>query len=334
MNGTTSARDDSRSTGGVKRWFLLTGNRLTVSVLVLLGIGGLLAGAGLLGIATVTKPSRVLWFLNGTINGLLTLVPISVGVNQIVLSHEFGSVEDLYERRRDITEFRKRVERHTNATTSSPRTATFFSTLLATVAETARSVRREYDRDRDGEIPEEVRTLVRSLAEQAERTNDELDAEETSMLRTLLTMLNYDNSVHFDETRRLREGTSDLDAEVQAKLHRLEELLTEIDAARQYLKTVVVERQLARLSRLLIYTGILAIAVAVVGIFSYRDVAWLALSGPLLVGVASTLVAVSLLPLAVLSAYILRIATVARRTAMFGPFVPESKLPSDDEWRR
>lgn len=334
MNETTSARDDSRSAGGVKRWFLLTGNRLVVSVLLLLGIGGLLAGAGLLGVATVTKPSRVLWFLNGTINGLLTLVPISVGVNQIVLSHEFGSVEDLYERRRDITKFRKRVERHTNATTNSPHAATFFSILLATVAETARSVRREYDRDRDGETPEEVRTLVRSLTEQAERTNDELDAEETDMLRTLLTMLNYDNSVEFDETRRLREGTSDLDAEVKAKLHRLEELLTEIDAARQYLKTVVVERQLARLSRLLIYTGIFAIAVAVVGIFAYRDVAWLALSSPLLVGVASTLVAVSLLPLAVLSAYILRIATVARRTAVFGPFVPESKLPSDDDWRR
>ena len=152
------------------------------------------------------------------------------------------------------------------------------------------------------------------------------------MLRTLFVVLDYDDSAQFDEVRRLRGEFSDLDTAVATKLSRLEDLLAEIDIARQYLKTVVVERQLARLSRLLIYTGIPSVAVAALGIFAYRDVAWLNLSNLLVVSIASVLVTFSLLPLAILSAYILRIATVARRTAVFGPFVPESEHSSDDDW--
>ncbi len=41
---------------------------------------------------------------------------------------------------------------------------------------------------------------------------------------------------------------------------------------------------------------------------------------------------VSLVPLAILGAYILHVATIARRTAAFGPFVPETdRRSSDDE---
>lgn len=36
-----------------------------------------------------------MWYLNGTINGLLTLIPIVVGINRIVLSQELGSLDEL-----------------------------------------------------------------------------------------------------------------------------------------------------------------------------------------------------------------------------------------------
>lgn len=306
----------------VTRWFLLTGNRLLVSLVVLLAIGVLFVMVGVLGLATVTTSERVMWYLNGTVNGLLTLVPIAVGVNQIILSHEFGSIQNLRERRADITEFREQTGQRVGTTLSSSRASTFFGNLLESVSETARTLQHDRSVERE-EGMGHVSTVARSIRDEADTTRERLDTEGSSLFRTLVVVLDYNNSRHFDEARRLREEASDR-AEATDQLHQIEELLIDIDAARQYLKTVVIERQLARLSRLLIYTGIPAVAVAVLGIFTYRDIAGLTVPHTLLVVGAGTMIVATLVPLVILGTYILRVATIARRTAAFGPLVPES----------
>lgn len=136
---------DDRSVGRFSRrfahWFLVGGDRLLVALLMLLAIGVAFVVTATTGIATVTTPRRVMWYLNGTVNGLLTLVPITVGVNQIVLSPEFGSIQDLYDRRTDITEFRERVEEHTDADVVSPRASEFFQTVLSVIGSAADDIR-------------------------------------------------------------------------------------------------------------------------------------------------------------------------------------------------
>lgn len=87
---------------------------------------------------------------------------------------------------------------------------------------------------------------------------------------------------------------------------------------------MVVERQLACLSRLLIYTGIPAVTTAVIGIFTHRDVAGLTAPRPLLVVIAGAIIVTTLVPLVILGVYILHVATIARQTAAYGPFIPES----------
>lgn len=322
MDETTLESAGRRSTTGLVRWFLLTGNRLLVSLVILLGIGAAFFVVGILGIATVTTPSRVMWYLNGTVNGLLTLVPISVGVNQIILSHEFGSIQDLYERRTDVTDFRERVEERTDTTVTSPHASTFFETLLSAILDAAKTLQHGHDRPKDSQPTDEIQSIARSIVEHADQVNDELAANGISMLQTFLVMLSYENSYQFYEIRRLQKEISDV--ETPDELQRLNELFVEIDAARQFLKTVVVERQLARLSRLLIYTGIPAVTIAVIGIFTYRDIAGLTVPHSLLVVIAGTIIVTTLIPLVVLGAYILRVATIARQTAMYGPFIPES----------
>ena len=328
MNETIGERDGYRLSARFGRWFLLTGNRHLVALLVLLGIGTAFFVVGILGLATVTTASRVMWYLNGTINGLLTLVPISVGVNQIVLSHEFGSVEDLYERRTDTTEFRERVEDRTGTSVSSPHASTFFGTLLSSISSTASTLRDRGGRPRDrspqdDQPTNDLGTIAGSIADQANRINDDLAANGTSMLRTFLIMLDYDDSAQLYEIRRLRSEMSDRDGETAEELQQIVDLFIEIDATRQFLKTVVVERQLAYLSRLLIYTGIPAVTVAVIGIFTYRDIAGLTVPHTLLVIIAGTIIVTTLVPLVILGAYILRVATIARQTAAYGPFIPE-----------
>ncbi len=351
MSETASGSDGRRSVDALERWFLLSGNRLLVSLVVLLGIGLAFVATAALGLATVTRPSRMMWYLNGTVNGLLTLVPIAVGVNQIVLSHEFGSIQDLYQRRTDVTEFRERVERHTDAPVTSSHASDLFATLLAAVSETAAELRRGRDgsagraneraswegderpsegvddhssEEVDERLAERIESVARSIDKEATRVNAELTGDDPDMLRTLLIVLTYDDSSSFDDVRRLRHEIPDTDRDAAERLQRIEELLSEIDAARQYLKTVVVERQLARLSRLLVYSGLFSVTVALLGIFTYRDVAGVTAPHAVLVVAAGLLVVATLLPLAILSAYILRVATIARWTAAFGPFVPGS----------
>ncbi|WP_306052431.1 hypothetical protein [Natronococcus wangiae] len=324
MNETTVGPTGRSPVAGFTRWFLLRGNRLLVSLAVLLGIGAVFFVVGVLGIATVTTPSRVMWYLNGAVNGLLTLVPISVGVNQIILSHEFGSIQDLYERRTDITSFRERVEERTDTAVSSPYASTFFETLLSSVSDAAGALQRGRDRSKDDRATGEIESIAESVVEHADRANDELAANGTSMLQTLFVVLSYDNSQQFHEIRRLQNEFPDRDAETGEELQRITELFVEIDVARQFLKTVVVERQLACLSRLLICSGILAVTIAVVGIFTYRDLAGLVVPRTLLVIIAGTIIVGTLVPLVILGAYILRVATIARYTAAYGPFIPES----------
>lgn len=64
------------------RWFQLTGNRFAVSVVLLVGFVGPFFVAAVLDTVNLT-PDQLMGYLNGAVNGLLTLVPISVGANQI-----------------------------------------------------------------------------------------------------------------------------------------------------------------------------------------------------------------------------------------------------------
>lgn len=313
-----------RSTSELTRWFLLTGNRLLVSLVLLLGIGVAFVVVGLLGIATVTSASRVMWYLNGTVNGLLTLIPIAVGVNQIVLAHEFGSIQNLYERRTDITRFRERVEEQTGITVSSPHAAPFFGTLLSSISEAADGLRGDSGRSPNDQPVDELEAVATSIVDEADRVSDELSANATSMLRTFTTVLEYNNTRQFYALRRLRKEVADDEEAMQEELQRITDLFVEFDAARQFLKTVVVERQLARLSRLLVYTGIPAVTVAALGIFVYRDIAGVTVPHTLLVVIAGLIIVLPLVPLAILCAYILRVATIARQTAAYGPFIPET----------
>lgn len=325
MDEPSTARTEHRPLAGFVHWFLVGGDRLAVSLVVLLAVGAAFLVAGLAGIASVTMPRRVMWYLNGTVNGLLTLIPITVGVNQIVLSHEFGSIQDLRDRRTDITEFRERVEELTDTTVVSPHASSFFGTVLASISEAASALQAlDSHPGIDEGTRAEIESYGRSVAAQADRVYDELESDGTNMLRTLLVVLAYDDSGQYHETRRLQARLSDGDADPPAELDRLNELFVELDAARQFLKTVVVERQLARLSRLLVYTGLPAVTVAAVAIFSYRDIAGLTVPHPLLVVIAGTIVVTTLVPLVILAAYVLRVATIARQTASYGSFVPEN----------
>jgi len=110
----------------------------------------------------------------------------------------------------------------------------------------------------------------------------------------------------------------------------LVDVLVFFGAAREHIKTLYFQWELVNLSRAMLYAGIPALVV-VSSMVLYYDArtapgATLGISNDVLV--VSLAVAVATAPFLLLLSFILRIATVAKRTLAIGPFVLRS---TDDE---
>jgi len=142
-----------------------------------------------------------------------------------------------------------------------------------------------------------------------------LDARDVNLFRALATILRYNFAAEYNGSRRLqRVNAADLDEEVVGALATIQQRVVDLEIARHYVKTVYVQIELAKLSRLLLYVGVVALSTAVL---AHTAVGADTTIDPTLVRMAITL---AFVPFAVLLAYILRVATVAQRTAAFVPF--------------
>lgn len=309
MTNSERSQPDASTTDRLTRWLLLGGNRLAVAGVIVAVIFVIFLIFGLAGIITISKPDRMLWFLNGTINGLLTLIPIAVGINQIVLSQELGSMNNLYSRVENTLDFRQRVENMTGVDVSSPQSAEFFHDLFVALNDRADALGKASNGEIDQQLNDEIDDYAETLSQQTAHASSTLENIGFKISDTLLVLLDYYDSEQFHRVRRLQnEHADDLSDETNDRLGEIQELFIELDAARQYIKTLFVQRELSELSRVLIYTGIPAILLAGLVIFTYRDVQGHLIPRPIILILVSATVAASLAPLAILSAYIARVA--------------------------
>lgn len=99
------------------------------------------------------------------------------------------------------------------------------------------------------------------------------------------------------------------------------ELLEAIAITRQFFKTLALQKNLAYLSRLVIYTGLLSLLCTIGLALVYRTSS-VTVPRSILPVLVTLGVGVILSSLAVFTSYILRTATVARWTVSVGPFIP------------
>lgn len=313
------------ATDRLMRWVLLSGDRLRITAVLTIGVFVVFLVFGLAGLVT-PDPNRAMWFLNGTINGLLTLIPIAVGINQIVLSQELGSLDDLYDRTRGTFDFRQQIANTVDVTASSPQASEFFHDIFSAINDRATELQDACDDSDDEELKEDVDDYVGTLTEQTDDVSSGLDDLGFELLDTLLVLLDYHNSWQLHTTLRIQSAHEDtLSETANTKLDELEELFMQLDATRDYLKTLWIQHELAELSRMMLYTGIPAVLTATLAIFVYWNIPGIMVPRPVVMILLSATVAVSLLPLSVILAYIARVALVAQRTAAFGPFIPKGE---------
>lgn len=304
-------------------WFVFAGSRPAVVGLLLLGVFLVYFVLGSVGIFVVAEGTRLMWLFNGLVNGLLTLVTVVLAIEQLVLSEEFGSIDDIYDQLESMSEFRARVAELTGESVSPIEPAPFLTGLLRTLQDRAYELRTDLPGDHD--LRSEIDGFTTDVIEQTDDVSRQLEASAITA-DPLLIMISYNDSKLFYRARKLQvEHASSLGSSTVTSLEEIQELLKRIDTTRQYFKTIYLQRELSHLVRLIIYSGSVATLVSGLMILMYRPPAQTTLAPIVFFALLSGAVAVSVAPLAILFAYTLRAATIARKTASFGPFVPQEE---------
>ena len=258
--------------------------------------------------------------LGATITGV-TLV---VTLNQLVLSQELGAVGDQRDRMAGAVEFRDEVAAVVGRVPPAEPSA-FLRLLVETARENADRLADATDDDPDaptvdGEpLPAAVRTLTDRVRERADAVTPDLADGSFGSFAVVAAALDFEYSWKLHRARQVAAHDDALTEPQRAALEDLVETLTLFGPAREHVKTLYFQWELIALSRAVLAAALPALVAAAAAVLFYTP----RLFGGRVVRVAavSAWVVAATLPFLVLVAYVLRIATVTRRTLSIGPFV-------------
>lgn len=303
-------------------WILLEGNRWLVTAGILAGAAalfGLLLAAGVVGVEDSDALTRGFAAMVG---GNMTLITIVISINQLVLSREFGTPAELEEQIDEMMAYRKEAEETADVPVSPVTPNAFLELLVRSIRDEAFSLSEAVgERSVEADLRGEIEAFADALTDQTNRTIELPEEPPTEAFSALLTVLDADFTGSLHRARWLRTVRGeDLPEEANESLDNLCQLFRLIGVLRQYLETLHLQRELALLSRRLFYVGVPAIAVSLGAIWVYGHPSGTTIEGSALRAVIVGSTVVGFAPLAVFFGYMIRIATVTRRTAGLIPF--------------
>jgi len=333
MSEEISTADSVRSLDGIGEralyWLTLGGNRIAVTGALVASITAaffLLTQFGVLAIGPDSVAASA--FASGFISGTVTLVTIALSINQLILSRVFGSPNELFDQLAGARDLRRRVRDHAGKSTVPNDPADFLNLVAKTLTERARRLGSALENGSE-EPPSEVTTYAEGIAAYGESISEKIESQ-TAIVNVLAVILGTEYARNMTATEHLRNEYQGRISDVAAaELEAIDELLESIAVTRQFFKTLSLQQDFARLSRAVAYTGLLALAVSVALALIYRpdSVTVPAQSLPVVVSLG---IGVTVTPLAVFIAYVVRAATIARRTVSVGPFVPPEERADDE----
>lgn len=320
------------------QWLLLTGNRLTVTAVMLAATFALFVLLGAWGppaVQQLTDETVIQYLFSSMVGAVVTTVTLVLTISQFTLSQNLAHLGSFRERMSNAIEFRRDVEEKTGVGVSPAYPLSFFRAL-------ARGVEGKLDRLADAlpadDVPE-ITDFIEVAREYSQRERRRAKEARYNTFSGVLPILNHDYSWKILLARQLRHEHRD--ALPGAAMEAFDDLLKTLQffgPTREYFKTLYFQDEVVRVSRVLLYTAlpVLALSGYMVVMFDPSTVSmWLGArqvagmnSAFLLIGVAFVL---SLVPFTLLLAYLLRMLTVLRRTLAIGPFIlRESQLPQEE----
>ena len=306
-------------------WVLFKADRQLFAVGVVVAIIAVMATLISIDVLAVGPDSSVATiFGSGIVSGVVTLVTIALSINQLVFSRVSGTPGTLTDRLDGSRNLRREIEELAEQPSSPNDPATFLSMIAVTLSDRASDLLAKRD-STDWTPPPGVTSALEDLIEYGDNIDDALD-EETTVSTALDTVIGTEYATNMTAVHHILNAYgSSLPAEVRLDLQALEELLESIAVVRQFYKTIALQQDFARLSRLIVYSGFIALLSAISLALVYRPDTVM-ISPSLLPAMVSVGTGVVLAPLVVFSVYILRAATVTRQTVSVGPFIPPDEL--------
>ncbi|MFD1563810.1 hypothetical protein ACFR99_09640 [Haloarchaeobius amylolyticus] len=315
---------------GPRLYVLLRLNRWLFTATVLAIVYGVLVGLSRIGLpalrAIVATNNGTFWIFSAFIGAIITGTSIVVTINQLVLSQELGAVGDQRERMQEAMDFRYDIEDELTMDVTPPEPAAFLYELVAGIQEEANEFESMIaaDSGHSDDLEAKVNTYVDELTENARSVNRNLEGAQFGTFEVIWNALNFNYSRKIYDARKLRAGHRDeLSDDANEEIDEMITLLKFFGPAREHFKTLYFQWELINLSRALLYVAIPALTV-MGGMLMYVNASVLpgtTLGIDNLVWVTSAGFVVGISPFVIFIVYVLRIATVAKRTLAMGPFI-------------
>ncbi|WP_226481319.1 hypothetical protein [Natrinema amylolyticum] len=323
-----------------KHWLLLNANRwLVTALLMLIVFAGLLVAARLSPVSLqslIGTRDPIETVFQALVTALITGVTLVIAINSLVLSQELGAVEDQRRRFSGAMKFRKDVEESIDAPISPPEPSSFIEAIVTTSQDRATDFRDAVAESRDEDLVERVDDFVDNLTTHADAVRDQLEDAQFGTYEVLKAALDYNYSWKIFRLRRIEnvhgESFSDETREAAADLLESLELF---GLAREHFKTMYFQWELINLSRAMMYVAVpaLVVTLSMILFFNASAVAGSVLGIDTVVWIVALASTVAVAPFLLLISFILRIATVAKRTLAIGPFIlRESSRGEAIEW--
>lgn len=305
----------------LQTWFLLDGSRLVVTGIT----SGLILTVALAVTLSPLSPLRsyqaVFYLFSGLLGGTLTLITVVVSINQLLLSRELRTPTELESEIEGMVSYRDDIEDAADRI-APVEPLGFLRLLFETTRQRAQRLGGLADTEVSADAAADIDRVVTEITRRADRVDGLLQAGDVGTFRVLSATLDTNYANDINQLRRIKARHGDgLPDHVAEAIESLVHLLQDIDVARQYLKSIYLQQELARVSRLLFYTGLPSVAVVTVALLTFTAPGGSpAVPRPLLELLVPAVVTVGLFPLTVLFSFIVRTATVAERTAAIIPF--------------
>ncbi|MFB6154598.1 MAG: hypothetical protein ABEJ22_01805 [Haloferacaceae archaeon] len=340
MGEESAPADTMRERAGTSRfklWFLVESRRLVVvaalfvaTFLLLVAVGAVVPNAA----GKIQSGDPVETAFQAFIGATVTGVTLVLTLNQLVLSQELGAVGDQRERMEAAMQFRSDVEERLESPISPPEPSAFFRALIDRIRDQTGALADSVDSD--GDLAEKVDALRDDIEGNAASVTEQLTGAQFGTFSVVSAALNFNYSWKIYAARRIRaEYRDQLTDEQMDELDSLVETLELFGPTREHFKTLYVQWELVNLSRGILFASIPAVVVAttILLYFDAKALTWSVLGVPASVLVVSAGVAGALVPFLVLLAYILRIATITKRTLSIGSFVLRKTSGREDiDW--
>ena len=315
------ARDTDRD-DPLRHWLLLSGNRWTIIWTMTLSFFLVVVFFGATDVIGISQASFVVEMFSTIIAGLFSFTPVVIGVNSLSMTGLSSSLGGIERRIESVEEFRDEVADLSPMTVVTPTDpAGFIDVATDTLHDRIDDLRVAIEA-----VDEPAKTDVETVAADIEDAIADVEhAVEGSpdIIDVLIPMMNDDYSRDINRVRQLRRVYAELPAEAHAELSDIQDLLESLDVTRAYFKTMYLQQELAAFSRYIAYAGINALLWSMFVIMVFANGTPDVQYGSEVVLLVSIGMTAAFFAFAVLFSYILRIATVIKRTSAPGAFTPQ-----------